>query len=44
MKKVTKKRLYFEFIKQIFPEIEKVYIVDKEGDKNPAKIKIFSDN
>lgn len=44
MKKVTKKRLYFEFVKQIFPEIEKVYIVDKEGDKNPAKIKIFSDN
>jgi len=44
MKKVTKKRLYFEFVKQIFPEIEKVYIVDREGDKNPAKIKIFSDN
>ena len=43
MKRVTKKRLYFDFIKQIFPEIEKVYIVDKEGDKNPAKIKIFSD-
>ena len=44
MKNVTKKRLYFEFVKQIFPEIEKVYIVDKEGDKNPAKIKIFSEN
>jgi len=44
MKKVTKKRLYFEFIKQIFPEIEKVYIVDKEGDKNPAKIKIFAES
>lgn len=44
MKKVTKKRLYFEFVKQVFPEIEKVYIVDKEGNKNPAKIKIFSDN
>jgi len=44
MKKVTKKRLYFEFVKQVFPDIEKVYIVDKEGNKNPAKIKIFSDN
>jgi len=44
MKKVTKKRLYFEFVKQIFPEIEKVYIMDKEGDKNPAKIKIFPEN
>jgi membrane protease subunit HflK len=44
MKKVTKKRLYFDFIKQIFPEIEKVYIVDREGNQNPAKIKIFSDN
>jgi len=43
-KKVTKKQLYFEFVKQIFPEIEKVYIVDKKGNKNPAKIKIFSDN
>jgi len=44
MKKVTKKRLYFDFIKQIFPEIEKVYIVDREGNQNPAKIKIFSDD
>jgi membrane protease subunit HflK len=44
MKEVTKKRLYFEFIKQIFPEIEKVYIIDKEGGQVPAKIKIFSDN
>jgi len=44
MKKVTKKRLYFEFVKQVFPDIEKVYIVDKVGNKNPAKIKIFSDN
>ena len=43
-KKVTKKRLYFEFVKQVFPDIEKVYIVDNEGNKNPAKIKIFSDN
>jgi len=42
MKKVTKKRLYFEFIKQVFPEIDKVYIVDKNGNKNPAKIKVFS--
>ena len=44
MKKVAKKQLYFEFVKQVFPGIEKVYIVDKEGNKNPAKIKIFSDN
>lgn len=44
MKKVTKKRLYFEFVKQIFPQIEKVYIVDKEGNKNPAKIKLFLGN
>jgi len=29
MKEVTKKQLYFEFVKQIFPEIEKVYIVDR---------------
>jgi len=42
-KKVTKKQLYFDFIKQIFPEIEKVYIVDREGNQNPAKIKIFAD-
>lgn len=44
MKKITRKRLYFEFVKQIFPEIEKVYIVDRVGNKNPAKIKIFSGN
>ena len=44
MKEVTKKRLYFEFVKQIFPEIEKVYIIDREGDRVGAKIKIFSDN
>jgi len=44
MKKVAKKQLYFEFVKQVFPDIEKVYIVDKEGNKNPAKIKLFSDN
>lgn len=44
MKKITKKRLYFNFVKQIFPQIEKVYIVDKEGNKNPAKIKLFPDN
>jgi membrane protease subunit HflK len=41
---VTKKRLYFEFAKEVLPEIEKVYIVDREEYKNPAKIKIFSDN
>jgi membrane protease subunit HflK len=41
-KNVTKKRLYFDFVKQVFPEIEKVYIVEKSGDENPAKIKIFS--
>ena len=44
MKKITRKRLYFEFVKQLFPEIEKVYIIDREGNKNPAKIKIFSGN
>jgi len=43
-KEVTKKRLYFEFAKEVFPEIEKVYIVDREEDKNPARVKIFSDN
>jgi membrane protease subunit HflK len=42
MKQVTQKRLYFEFVKQIFPEIDKVYIIDKDGNKNPAKIKVFS--
>ena len=41
---VTKKRLYFEFLRQIFPEIEKVYIIDKQRNENPAKIKIFSNN
>jgi len=44
MKKVTKKRLYFEFVRQVFPEIEKVYIIDKQGNENPAKIKIFSND
>ncbi|KPJ66289.1 MAG: hypothetical protein AMJ43_08510 [Coxiella sp. DG_40] len=43
MKEVTKKRLYFEFAKEVFPEIEKVYIVDREENKNPARVKIFSD-
>ena len=42
MKKVTQKRLYFEFVKQLFSEIDKTYIVDKDGNKNPAKIKVFS--
>jgi membrane protease subunit HflK len=42
MKEVTKKRLYFEFAKEVFPEVDKVYIVDREKNKNPAKVKIFS--
>lgn len=41
-KAATKKRLYLDFIKEIFPVIEKAFIVENIDGKNPAKIKIFS--
>ena len=41
-KETTKKRLYLDFIKEIFPTIEKVYIVENTDGKTPANIKIFS--
>ena len=41
-KEATKKRLYLEFVKEIFPTIEKAYIVENADGKNPANIKIFS--
>ena len=39
---ITKKRLYLDFIKEIFPTIEKAYIIESADGKNPANIKIFS--
>ncbi|MBW2220563.1 MAG: FtsH protease activity modulator HflK [Deltaproteobacteria bacterium] len=39
---ITKKRLYLDFIKEIFPTIEKAYIIENADGKNPANIKIFS--
>lgn len=39
---VTKNRLYLDFIKEIFPTIEKAYIVENAAGGNPANIKIFS--
>lgn len=41
-KQSTEKRLYLNFIKEIFPTIEKVYIVENTNGKKPANIKIFS--
>ena len=41
-KDATKKRLYLEFVKEIFPTIEKAYIVENADGKKPANIKIFS--
>jgi len=41
-KKATKKRLYLNFVREIFPAIEKAYIVENAGGRNPANIKIFS--
>ncbi|MBN2534542.1 MAG: FtsH protease activity modulator HflK [Spirochaetales bacterium] len=43
-KKITKKQLYYEFVKKIFPQITKKYIISGKDNKNPALLKIFLSN
>jgi membrane protease subunit HflK len=38
---LTKKRLYLEFIKEIFPKIENKYIISNKDKMNAEKFKIF---
>lgn len=40
-KKMTKEQIYFKFVKEIFPQIEKKYIISSKNNKNPALLKIF---
>ncbi|MFZ2603325.1 MAG: hypothetical protein WAX79_04900, partial [Candidatus Omnitrophota bacterium] len=40
-KDVTQKRLYLESIKEILSKIDQVYLISKENNKVPAKIKLF---
>lgn len=42
-KDITKKWLYLEFIKEVFPALEKTYIVETENGDSRANIKLFSD-
>lgn len=41
-KTTTRKKLYLDFIREIFSRIEKVYIIESKGGKNPVKIKVLS--
>ena len=40
---LTKRRLYLEFIKEVFPKIENKYIISDKDKNNPDKIKLFID-
>lgn len=41
-KETTKKRLYLDFIREIFPTVQKAYIIENSNGQKPAGIKIFS--
>ena len=43
-KGITRRRLYLEFMKDIFTEVDDVFIVSEKGNSVPAKIKLFSVN
>ena len=41
-KDVSRRRMYLEFIRSVYPKIKQIVVVDTQGDKKPLKIKLFS--